>query len=159
MSAFDPLRTFARYKGSMRFAERRLLIVTIAGLIVAWAVFFLGLFDPRGRWVAEAFGPPEDGGWVAVSIDGRSVRKAGFTLFIDGGEPRSGHDGCNSWSRIKNEKGQAGIESTLVLCPPDPLRAAYRQLVLSEHDTELQADGMLVLSGSGHRALFRRQHD
>jgi heat shock protein HslJ len=143
----------------MRFAERRLLIVTTAGLVLAWAAFFLSVLDPRGRWVAETFGPPEDGGWVAVSIDGRSVRKAGFTLFIDGGEPRSGHDGCNSWSRITNENGQVGIESTLVECPPDPLHAAYRQIVLGEQKMRLQADDTLFISGAGHRALFRRQRD
>lgn len=57
----------------MRLAERRLLIATTAAMLVAWAVFFLSVLDPRGEWVAETFGPPEDGRWVAVSIDGRSV--------------------------------------------------------------------------------------
>lgn len=144
----------------MRATERRLGTVIAAGLIVAWAVFFLSVLDPRGRWVAETFGPHDDGDWVAVSIDGRSIREAGFTLFIDGGEPRSGHDGCNRWSRIKNENGQVGIESTLVLCtPPDPVTVAYRRLVFGEHKMALRSDDTLVLSGAGHRALFRRQRD
>lgn len=64
----------------MRLAERRLLIVTTAGLIVAWAVFLLSVLDPRGEWAAETFGPPEDGGWVAASIDDRWVERPGFTL-------------------------------------------------------------------------------
>lgn len=143
----------------MRIAERRLLMVTIAGLAVAWAVFYLGILDHWEWWVAQTFGPPEDGGWVAVSINGRSVRKVGFTLFIDGGEPRSGHDGCNSWSRRTNEHGQVEIESTLIGCPPEPLKAAYRQLVLVDQEMELRPDGMLILSASGHRAPFRRQQD
>lgn len=85
--------------------------------------------------------------------------KADLTLFIDGGEPKSGHDGCNSWSRVTNENGQIGLETTLVLCPPDPLYTAYRRLVLGEQEMELQPDGMLAVSGSGHRALFRRRQD
>ena len=143
----------------MTRVERRVVIVVAAGLIVAWAAFSLSVFDPRGRWVAETFGPPEDGSWVALTIDGRQVQSGAFTLFIDGGEPRSGHDGCNSWSRVKNEKGQAGIETTLVLCSPDPTRAAYRRLVLRQHNLDLQSDGTLVLTGSGHQARFRRQQD
>jgi hypothetical protein len=146
--------------GAMRASERRLVLVTTAGLIVAWAVFFLSVLDPRGRWVAETFGPHEDGEWVAVSIDGRSLREARITLLVDGGEPRSGHDGCNSWSRTEDENGQVGTESTLVLCtPPDPVTAAYRRLVFGEHKMALRSDDALVLWGSGHRALFRRRPD
>ena len=143
----------------MRASERRLAIFVAVGMLVAWAAFFLSVFDPRGRWVAENFGPREDGNWIALTIDGRQVRRGALSLFIDGGEPRSGHDGCNRWSRVKNETGEAGVESTLVLCSPDPIGTVYRQLVFGPHKLDLRPNGMLVLTGSGHRALFRRQQD
>jgi hypothetical protein len=42
----------------------------------------LSVFDPRGHWVAAAFGPPEDGNWIAVSIDGRPVTANAYSVFI-----------------------------------------------------------------------------
>jgi hypothetical protein len=144
----------------MRGAERRLAILVGAALLVAWAAMALSVFDPRGHWVAAAFGPPEDGNWIAVSIDGRPVTANAYSVFIEGGEPAWGRDGCNTWSFVDDGNGAGrGIETTLVACTPEPLHVAYRRLVFGPHRLEIRPDGTLRLSGQGHEALFRRAPD
>lgn len=137
----------------MRASRRHLPIIIAAGLAVAWAVFLLSVLDPRGRWVAETFGPSEDGSWIAVSIDGHRTNEKRFTLFIDGGEPNSGYDGCNGWGRSE----QPGmIVTELEECPPDPLRTAYWALATDQEATLIERGDRLTIRSRGHVGTFVR---
>jgi hypothetical protein len=143
----------------MSGSERALVLFGSIAAIAAWVMIGGALLDPRGRWIAEAFGPPEDGRWVAVEIDKRLVEPGKFTVFIDGGKLRAGRDGCNEWSYSDgHEESQTQmIVTTLVECPEDSISTAYRKLVYGRGKSRLLPNGTLTISVQGHEGRFRRE--
>lgn len=138
--------------------QRRLAIIVTAALAVGWVTLMLGIVDPRGTWVTDIFGPPEDGSWVATTIDDHALGDQRFTLIVDGGEPVSGDDGCNVWSQV-TRNGRRGVSRSLVWCSPDKQRAIYRELVFGKHAVKVDRRGDLILTGAGHDVRFRRRED
>lgn len=141
---------------------RRLPLAGIVILLVgALMLATCGIIDPTGRWRpwTALFAPDEDGSWMVISIDGEPVPHGEYRYGITDGKISGGRDGCNDWGYTDDPPGPDGermIVSTLQACPEDnPLTRAYR-LLTRDPRMVLAPNGLLHLSGHGHKAVLRR---
>ena len=114
-----------------------------------------------GAWQPRLVVPKEDGGWRAVSIDGKAVGDRQFLLDIKDREVAGGRDDCNDWGYSDEPPEPGGgrmVISTLVGCEEDdPLREVYRRIAHARDlAMDLRPDGTLRLAGGGHEAYWRR---
>ena len=121
------------------------------GLPVALFVTFA---DPD-RLMSEWFGPPQDGAWIAETLDGERPANR-YTLGIRWGRIIGGYDGCNHWSYVESD-GDVARMTTLMACDPRP-DIAYGAVAIDPKVTMLGEDRMR-LEARGHVATFRRMTD
>jgi hypothetical protein len=143
----DPA-AFARRRKQAGFGLLLLMLMLGAGSYIA----INGVPD-------RIFAAEEDGGWGAVTIDGRPVSAEDYRIAVRGREVVGGRDGCNGWGYTDDPPGPDGsrmIVSTLVECPDDPVRRAYWTLRSRGIALELRPDGSLRVAGQGHEAIFHR---
>ena len=140
--------------------SKRLALLAAAVLATGWALALASAVRPAGvswRW---PFDPAEDGGWQAVSLDGKLVPPTvRYAVGIRDRKVRGGYDGCNSWG-FQDENplsnGDWTIISTLVECPPLPLEDKYRALAFGQPNPTLLGKDALQLEVREHIGIFRR---
>lgn len=104
------------------------------------------------------FKSPEDGSWVAVSIDGQEIGTRRHSIDVRRGKIVAGYDGCNEWpyqDEARERNGERMIVTNLQECPDNILGHRY-WAVLANSKLTLVDPGAMLVSGSKARGYFRR---
>jgi hypothetical protein len=141
-----------------RRRQRAAAAVILPALLLAFGyVGWTAMFDPRGTRLKSLFQGPEDGVWVAATLDGNPLRGE-YRVRVGRGEIVGGYDGCNHWAYggIDRATGSRSVETTLVGCQDTAESATMRRLMRGRPKLILLPDNRLRLEGDGHSVLLRR---